>query len=141
LVSGGSSRGGYRERTLQNVLDSDGTVILFSGGETGGDLTGGTRLTRTFCQRNAKPYLIVDASRTTEADAAASVATFIEEHAIRTLNVAGPRLSGWPQGQAFTAHVVGEVLKGRVRTGPDSHYRYKQLTRKGFIARMSPLVP
>jgi hypothetical protein len=36
--------GGYRQRTRQNVVDSDGTAILYC--ET---LRGGTRLTRNLC--------------------------------------------------------------------------------------------
>ena len=49
--------GGYRERTLQNVLDSDGTVLICNR-----VLSGGTRLTRDFCQQHARPYLVIDAS-------------------------------------------------------------------------------
>jgi Circularly permutated YpsA SLOG family len=36
-------KGGYRQRTRQNVIDSDGTAIIYD--ET---LKGGTRLTRNF---------------------------------------------------------------------------------------------
>src|ERR1700735_199758 len=42
---------GYRARTLKNVQDSDGTVILFSGTLPGGKLSGGTLLTRNLCVR------------------------------------------------------------------------------------------
>jgi hypothetical protein len=37
---------GYRQRTLKNVKDSDGTVIIYAN-----TLSGGTKLTRDFCQR------------------------------------------------------------------------------------------
>ena len=40
--------GTYRERTLKNVMDSDGTLIIFNK-----VLTGGSKLTVNFCeQRN-----------------------------------------------------------------------------------------
>src|ERR1700727_1579159 len=43
--------GGYSERTRQNVLDSDGTAIMYRS-----TLTGGTLLTRNLCRRAGKPY-------------------------------------------------------------------------------------
>jgi hypothetical protein len=101
-------RGGYRERTLKNVLDSDATVILFRG-----ELTGGTLLTRTFCQRHGKPHLVIDAAQTRVALAVGLIVRFVERHGTATLNVAGPRLSGWPEGEAFSARVVAEVLKAQ----------------------------
>jgi hypothetical protein len=101
-------RGGYRERTLKNVLDSDATVVLFSG-----ELTGGTLLTRTFCQRYGKPHLVIDAAQTRAAVAEGQIVRFVERHGIATLNVAGPRLSGWPGGEAFCARVIAEVLKAQ----------------------------
>ena len=51
---------GYEERTLQNVLDSDGSAIVYSS-----DLEGGTRQTLLYCVEHGKPYEIVDASRAT----------------------------------------------------------------------------
>jgi hypothetical protein len=94
---------------LKDVLDSDATVILFRG-----DLTGGTLLTRTFCQRHGKPHLVIDAAQTRAAVAVGQIVRFVERHGIATLNVAGPRLSGWPEAEAFSGRVVGEVLKSLV---------------------------
>ena len=51
-------RGGYRARTLKNVQDSDGTVILAPG-----ELSGGTRLTRKLCRQHGKPHLVIEAAR------------------------------------------------------------------------------
>jgi len=94
--------GGYKERTRQNVIDSDGTAILFYG-----HLSGGTKLTRDLCVREKKPFVVLDAKLITESQAAAAVARFVEENDLQELNVAGPRLSGWPQGHAFAVGVVG----------------------------------
>src|ERR1700681_4401528 len=99
------ARGGYRERTRQNVLDSDGTAILFHG-----VLGGGTLLTLELCKREGKPHVVIDASKTSASEAADEIARFVEEHEIRVLNVAGPRTSGWKEGHAFTVAAVGDVI-------------------------------
>jgi hypothetical protein len=108
------ARGGYRERTRQNVLDSDGTAILVHG-----VLSGGTLLTLNLCKREGKPYLVIDASKSSESAAAAVIARFVEENGIHVLNVAGPRLSGWAQGHSFAVGTVGELIaRCRGRAGP-----------------------
>lgn len=108
------ARGGYRERTRQNVLDSDGTAIPFHG-----VLGGGTLLTLKICKREGKPHIAIDASKTSESEAAAEIARFVEENEILVLNVAGPRLSHWSQGNGFAAKTVGEVIgRYRERAGP-----------------------
>jgi hypothetical protein len=101
------ARGGYRQRTRRNVLDSDGTAILFNGA-----LRGGTRLTLNFCKRIGMPHLAIDASKISESAAAAEIARFVNEHDIHVLNVAGPRVSGWGQGYAYAyaCDVVRQLL-------------------------------
>jgi Circularly permutated YpsA SLOG family len=97
--------GGYRERTLQNVLDSDATAIFAPGG-----LTGGTRVTLMFCRRHGKPMIVIDASQTAESDAAMQIARFVGHHSVRTLNVAGPRASGWPQAHEYAERTIGALI-------------------------------
>lgn len=104
-------KAGYRQRTRQNVVDSDGTAIMYFK-----SLKGGTRLTRNLCALEKKPYLLVDAERLSVAEAVRAVRGFIEEHRIAVLNVAGPRASGWKEGYGFTLGVVGGVIRN---TGPD----------------------
>jgi hypothetical protein len=99
---------GYRERTVKNVIDSDGTAILFYG-----SLTGGTKLTRDICVRQKKPFVVLDAKQITESAASAAIVHFLEQKEIAVLNVAGPRLSGWPNGHQFALVVVGEVIERR----------------------------
>jgi hypothetical protein len=106
---------GYRRRTRQNVIDSDGTIILFYE-----SLKGGTRLTRNLCALEKKPFIVLDARRTAEPAAAAAAIEFVEKNAIRVLNVAGPRSSGWPQGYEFAMAVVTELIRSSRRTS-DSH--------------------
>lgn len=98
--------GGYRQRTRQNLIDSDGTATLFFE-----SLTGGTLLTRNLCVREKRPFVVVDAKLISESAAAAAIVRFVEENEIQVLNVAGPLLSGWPQGYAFVLGVVEEVIK------------------------------
>jgi len=72
---------GYEERTLQNVVDSDGTAILYSG-----KLEGGTRKTMLHCVEHGKPFELVDATR------------------------AGPRASKWPQSHQYAHSTVRNLL-------------------------------
>jgi hypothetical protein len=98
-------KGGYRQKTRLNVVDSDGTAILYY--ET---LRGGTRLTRSLCALLERPYILIDARRVLVDEAVESVVKFVEENEIRTLNVAGPRLSGWAAGYAYALGVVGGMI-------------------------------
>jgi hypothetical protein len=96
---------GYRARTLKNVQVSDGTVILYCG-----MLAGGTLLTQKLCVREKKPVIALDAQAMTKLRAADAIAQFVDENGISVLNVAGPRLSGWPGGYRFALGVVGAVI-------------------------------
>jgi len=98
--------GGARQRTLNNVRDSDGTALLFH--EL---LTGGTKLTRDLCIREKKPFIVLDAAQISVERAIKAVVRFIEENDIQVLYVAGPRASGWPEGYAFAVEVIGGVIR------------------------------
>jgi hypothetical protein len=101
------TEGGYRARILKNVHDSDGTAILFYQ-----SLTGGTKLTRDMCIHEKKPFVVLDATQITVQRASAAIVRFVEENEISVLNVAGPRLSGWPAGYEFALAVMGGVIAG-----------------------------
>lgn len=104
--------GGNRQRTRLNVVDSDGTAILYYE-----SLKGGARLTRNLCALLKRPYILINARKTPDPIAAAeAVATFVEGHGIQALNVAGPRASGWEAGYSFALDVVSGVIKNRVRS-------------------------
>jgi hypothetical protein len=95
----------YPQRTQRNVGDSDGTLILYLRA-----LSGGTRLTAELCRRAHKPLRLIDAAQVGPVCAAHSVAEFVTREAIRVLNVAGPRASGWSGAQAYSCAVVGVFL-------------------------------
>lgn len=96
---------GYEERTLQNVLDSDGTAVLYFR-----TLQGGTRLTLEYCIEHGKPCQAVDAGSSTPEACAAALAAFIERNRIAVLNFAGPRASKWPGAHDYAQTATRIVL-------------------------------
>ncbi len=88
--------GGFTERTLRNVKDSGGTLIIYPG-----KLSGGTEQTLRFCIEQQRPYKLIDASKTPVEEAAKSLTDFVRENKIQTLNVAGPRQTEWPEGYEY----------------------------------------
>jgi Circularly permutated YpsA SLOG family len=111
--------GGLRKRTRQNVIDSDGTLIVCNGRLTGGQLTGGTRLTWRVAQELGRPLLVIDAAKLPATCAAEAGIAWINTSRLEVLNVAGPRESGWPQAYAYTREVIGMVLQ-QIRVPEDS---------------------
>lgn len=93
---------GYAARTLRNVLDSDGTVIIHFG-----RLAGGTALTERMCRNHRKPLLVLDATALVPNAAAVAIRNFVASAGICLLNVAGPRDSEDGQGYAFTRDAIG----------------------------------
>ena len=99
------SGAGYADRTLRNVQDSDGTAIVFAG-----TLEGGTWLTHTYCEDESKPCVLIDASTMSESDAIAVLVSFVANHDVKILNVAGPRASKWADAHAYTRMLLTGVL-------------------------------
>lgn len=99
---------GYAQRTLWNVRDSDGTVVL----SLGRTVRGGTRQTIRFARQLRKPYLHLCALDGRK-EPAAVLGDFIRRHRIRRLNVAGPRQSQEPGIGRF----VGAILKAALGGG------------------------
>jgi hypothetical protein len=98
--------GGYRQRTRLNVSDSDGTAILYNE-----SLRGGTRLTRNLCALLKRPYILINAAELPDTIVVADrIVKFIEDSDIVTLNVAGPRASGWAAGYTFSLEVISRVI-------------------------------
>lgn len=92
----------YPARTRQNVVDSDATLILYSG-----SVGGGTRLTKRMCQQASKPCLMVSI---TEPDLQKQLAQWLLEECPETLNVAGSRESSSPGIQQQTKELLVECL-------------------------------
>ena len=100
--------GGYRERTLRNVLDSDGTAIIYFG-----RIEGGTAATLAFCIQYRKPYKLLDASLIDARHAANALAEWVKLKSIADLNIAGPRLSTAPRAEDYARRVIRTLLANR----------------------------
>lgn len=82
----------YAVRTEQNVIDSDGTLILHFG-----KISGGTKLTLKLAKRHNRPCLALDlAGEVDHALRITHVCDWIIRENIQVLNVAGPRESSSP---------------------------------------------
>jgi len=81
----------YAARTEQNVLDSDGTLIV-----SHGELTGGSAYTRDVALEQEQPWLHIDLHKTGIFDAALKLSEWVLNNNIEILNVAGPRASKDP---------------------------------------------
>jgi hypothetical protein len=124
--------GGYAERTLQNVKDSDGTVIIYFD-----QLRGGTEYTLACCKQLHRPYQLIDAAKITVQDAAklidrfvsrlrdprglarlrrsapaGSVVDLVRDDKIDILNIAGPRQSEWPEAHDYAFNMLDIFLTG-----------------------------
>lgn len=99
---------GFTERTLQNVKDSNGTVVIYPG-----ELYGGTEQTVRFCVDLTRPHQLIDASKLSAEDAARLIADFVRENKIGILNVAGPRQSEWPAGYEYATCTLEIFLSRR----------------------------
>ena len=98
--------GEYAQRTERNVADPDATLIIAFG-----EPQGGTRATIDFCIQHQKPYLVLGGSCTPLAKAESIARAFVNEHAVQTLNVAGPRASEWTGAYEFALHLISVLLR------------------------------
>ena len=78
----------YEQRTEQNVIDSDGTLII-----SHGSLTGGSAYTQAMAFKHNKPWLHIDLMQTDAFRASLEIELWISENRIEVLNIAGPRES------------------------------------------------
>lgn len=98
-------RAGYRQRTIKNIEDSDGTTIIYFGFPTGG-----TELTLSSCIKQQKPYLLIDATEFLPDRAAQRLTEFIALHEITVINFAGPRASGHQHAYSYTYDVATRMI-------------------------------
>ena len=107
--------GGFTERTLQNVNDSDGTVVIYHGTPSGG-----TEQTIRFCVEQEKPHEMIDASNLSIEKAAQLIARFVRENKIEILNVAGPRQSEWADGYSYASRAL-DIFLNSIGTARRNH--------------------
>jgi hypothetical protein len=114
-----TAEGDYRQRTIKNIKDSDGTVLLSLTSNSPGSV-----LTRNEAKRQGKPFLEVDLNamialqqldagdttltlRTLVLEASTAIQTWLVENTVRTLNVAGNREKS---KDLATTHLVDRIL-------------------------------
>jgi len=120
---------GYKERIEQNVISSDGTVII-----SHGDLTGGADYSMKMTERHKRPTLHIDLKETPAFIAASKINTWIIESNIEVLNVAGSRASEDPDIYKNTMYILQDsILLSLVKAKPGEHlanYDRKELLDK-----------
>jgi hypothetical protein len=95
----------YQDRTEQNVIGADGTVII-----SHGKLTGGSAYTQKMVKYYGKPCLHVDLKKLDVLPAAVELLTWIDERNVKVLNVAGPRASKDPKIYKLVKEVLESLL-------------------------------
>jgi len=84
----------FSERTKRNIQDSDGTLIIVPSIPI--QVTDGTLLTLEEVKSKNKPYLLIALSEIRSQNSSQMIFQWITDHAIETLNIAGPRESQSP---------------------------------------------
>jgi hypothetical protein len=92
----------YAVRTERNVIDSDGTLVVYKG-----RLQRGSLLTYRLAQKHARPVLRVRLDLPVDV---AEIQQWLIEQRIRVLNVAGPRASSCPGIDLETAQLLTRVF-------------------------------
>ena len=96
----------YQQRTEQNIIDSDGTLII-----SRGELSGGSEYTRQMAEKHGKPWIHVDASRMSIDAAVQLVSAWINGSETKILNVAGPRASEHRKIYDTTKRLLAVLIK------------------------------
>jgi hypothetical protein len=81
----------YPRRTLKNVVESDGTLLI-----SRGPLTGGSDYTRKMAISRNRPHIHIDLSLSSAFQGAEQIRNWLTKEKIEILNVAGPRSSKAP---------------------------------------------
>jgi hypothetical protein len=118
----------YRDRTLQNVMDSDGTLIIARG-----PLTGGSVATLKAAEANNKPCLHINLNSTPAFLATSKVVEWLLDRNIKILNIAGPRASKDPSIYADAKKIVeGVYYLGMVKANMMNSGSHPSLQREGL---------
>lgn len=97
----------YAQRTEWNVRDSDGTLIL-----SYGRLLGGTALTLRLADQLGRPSLRINLAEPAQRHGAAQrIMSWIEEHSLSRLNIAGPRGSTDPALYGLAKRLLLRFMK------------------------------
>lgn len=95
----------YHVRTELNVKESEATLILYKR-----PMSRGTALTRKYAQRLRKPNLCVLLKRVMPIKEIIKIRTWLQEHKVSILNIAGPRESTAPGIASEAKQLLRQVL-------------------------------
>lgn len=95
----------YPKRTEQNVIDSDGTLIV-----SHGKLIGGAEHTCKMAEKHGKPCIHVDMENMPLKEAVTLIWDWIHENEIEVLNVAGARASNDTKIYPTTKSILEALL-------------------------------
>lgn len=104
-------RGGYAARTLKNVQNSDGALLI-------GDLHSGTALTQRYCLQVGKPIFKLEWPLGFSKDDATKLLQWLELNTIETLNAVGNRESKNPGIFGVTRELI-KLIARRQNNVPD----------------------
>jgi hypothetical protein len=76
----------YKIRTEKNVINSEGTLIVYC------SLSGGTKLTVKYCEKHKKPFILINMQDMLNENVL-KVKDWLDKNSIKVLNVAGNRES------------------------------------------------
>jgi hypothetical protein len=125
---------GYKERIEQNVIDSDGTVII-----SHGNLSGGADYSQKMTEKHNRPNLHIDLNEIPAFLAASKINTWIIENDIELLNVAGSRASEDSDIYRDTFYIVeGTILLSFVHA--ESGAKLADYDRKELLDKL-PIPP
>lgn len=96
----------YRQRTRQNVIDSDGTLVVNLG-----TLYGGTLKTVQLAQSLGKPHFVLQLDAGVRDEDVQQLLDWLRRESIAMLNVAGPRESKRPGIYALVNELLERVAK------------------------------
>jgi len=103
--------GAYPNYTERNVINSDGTLIV-----SHGKLKGGSALPKKLANKYNRHYFHIDLNETPAFIVASKINSWIIEHNIKILNVAGSRASKDPKIYEMVKYIIeGTILLGLVK--------------------------
>jgi hypothetical protein len=125
---------GFKEKIEQNVIDSDGTVII-----SHGEPSGGADYSRKMAKKHKRPCLHIDLNAIPPSLAPPEINTWIIDNGIEVLNVTGSRSSEDSDVHRDTLYIIeGTILLSLVHA--KSGERLTDYDRKQLLDKL-PIAP
>ncbi len=96
----------YDDRTRQNIIDSNATLIIYQD-----ELTGGTLLTFRLAQAMNKPVFLFKVSPFFIDESLEELLHFMKTNSVEILNIAGPRASQWPKAYESALLITSRLIQ------------------------------